>query len=759
MGSLLHATDREGGNKMEFENIYDEKTRIQLKDEFPQLSDVTYLDHAGATLFSKSQLKSVTAELRENLFFNPHTAGTKNKSTKAVAEVRSLVLRHMNADPEEYSVIFTSGATAGIKIVGECFGLTSGSVLAVHEESHTSAMGIREFALQKGADVKVCHSQEFENLVKKSTTSTGPNLFCYPAMSNFNGKKLPLKWVNDIQKRRTNFVLLDTASFVSTNGIDLRVIKPDFLVLSFYKLSGYPTGLGVLIVKTSSAYLLKKTYFGGGTVEMNLVRKNFHVERKSLSDKFEDGTVDFLGISSVKFGIEALNAIPGGIQSISQHTFSLARYAFYQLSSLRHFTGGKVVHIYNETTYDDIKTQGGALNFNILSPGGVTVGYSDFSRVTDLHQVVVRTGCFCNTGSCQKYLEMTDDDILKNYQDGHVCGDDVDIIDDKPTGSIRISFGYMSTKEDVDKLVWLVSEYFQNDTEENKIDSRGSGKKNIKVSGLFVYPVKSCAGISVNSWPISEGGLLYDRQWMLMQGNKVITQKKEPMLSMIQPSIDRDRKMLILSFPGENNVEVSLEAADKEKQTDYNDNVCIGNVCGEEVGAISCGLDVSDWLERILGMDELKLVKGLRRKSKRRQVSNSLANDSDCLILNADSINNLADKVKQTCEKYDEDSGEFTNEKLTQRFRGNIVIEGIPAFEEESWTSFTMNGLSFSVGGACKRCQMITVEQGSGQVTKEPLRSLAKMKNRNFNFGIHTSLTSAAKQKLINIGDSLELLQ
>ena len=68
--SLLHATDKEGGEKMEFENIYDEKTRIQLKDEFPQLSDVTYLDHAGATLFSKTQIESVTAELRENLFFN-----------------------------------------------------------------------------------------------------------------------------------------------------------------------------------------------------------------------------------------------------------------------------------------------------------------------------------------------------------------------------------------------------------------------------------------------------------------------------------------------------------------------------------------------------------------------------------------------------------------------------------------------------------------------------------------------------------------
>ena len=224
-----------------------------------------------------------------------------------VAEASILVLRHLNADPEEYSVIFTSGATSGKKIFGECFALTSGSVLVMHEESHTSAMGIREYALKKGADVKVCNSEELEALASEVKISEAPNLFCFPAMSNFNGKKLPLKLVNMIKKKRQNFVLLDTASFVFTNSLDLRLIKPDFLVLSFYKLFGYPTGLGALIVKSSSANILEKTYFGRGTVEMKLVRKNVHVERRSLSDKFEDGTVDFLGISTLKFGFEALN--------------------------------------------------------------------------------------------------------------------------------------------------------------------------------------------------------------------------------------------------------------------------------------------------------------------------------------------------------------------------------------------------------------------------------------------------------------------
>lgn len=251
---------------------------------------------------------------------------------------------------------------------------------------------------------------------------------------------------------------------------------------------------------------------------------------------------------------------------------------------------------------------------------------------------------------------------------------------------------------------------------------------------------------------------MYDRQWMVMQGNKVITQKKEPMLSLIKPSIDLERKMLVLSFPDEKDVEVSMDMFDEQNQIEDTGSVCIGNVCGEEVEAVSCGPEVSAWLERILGIEDVKLVKGLKRRSKRKQASNTLANDSDCLVLNSASIEYLADKVKQTCMKYNEEAGEFTTENLTQRFRGNIVIEGVAAFEEESWTDLRLNGTLFKVGGACKRCKMITIEQGSGQITKEPLRSLALIKNRNFNFGIHTSFISDGKRVTVNVGDYLDIL-
>ena len=115
-------------------------------------------------------------------------------------------------------------------------------------------------------------------------------------MSNFNGKKYPLVWVEKIhQLRSRNFVLLDAAAFLSSNGLDLAETQPAFIVLSFYKMFGYPTGLGALLVKKSCVGVLEKKYFGGGTVDVALVHKNFHVSRKQTSQKYEDGTSNFLG--------------------------------------------------------------------------------------------------------------------------------------------------------------------------------------------------------------------------------------------------------------------------------------------------------------------------------------------------------------------------------------------------------------------------------------------------------------------------------
>ena len=85
----------------------------------------------------------------------------------------------------------------------------------------------------------------------------------------------------DYSTKNKWYVLLDAASYVSTNQLDLQSVQPDFVSVSFYKIFGYPTGIGALLVKRSALNVLTKKYFGGGTVDMNLVNQKIHAPKAS----------------------------------------------------------------------------------------------------------------------------------------------------------------------------------------------------------------------------------------------------------------------------------------------------------------------------------------------------------------------------------------------------------------------------------------------------------------------------------------------
>ena len=163
------------------------------------------------------------------------------------------------------------------------------------------------------------------------TDKQANSLFVLPAQCNFSGVKHPLNWVGasqcgilekgnncffccdnylcyinaderrvkvDIGCNSFNSVLainvtskwaclLDAASLVASSSLDLSVCKPDFVAMSFYKIFGYPTGLGALLVRNSSSSLLcARRYFGGGTVLMAMSGKREHKVRQILHERF-----------------------------------------------------------------------------------------------------------------------------------------------------------------------------------------------------------------------------------------------------------------------------------------------------------------------------------------------------------------------------------------------------------------------------------------------------------------------------------------
>ena len=157
----------------------------------------------------------------------------------------------------------------------------------------------------------------------------------------------------------------------------------------------------------------------------------------------------------------------------------------------------------------------------------------------------------------------------------------------------------------------------------------------------------------------------------------------------------------------ERSVEVPFDSVSTKKL--FKSEVCVGNICGEEVQGYDCGQEASSFLEDILGLQAVRLVRGVKRRSQRTEMSSSLANDSSCLLLNNASIDSLLHQVRTRCEKHGDDPELFNADSLTQRFRGNIVVSGVEAFIEEHFTLLSGDQVKLKVSGPCKRCQMIKV--------------------------------------------------
>lgn len=177
--------------------------------------------------------------MTSNLFGNPHSLSLPSQlSTQRIDDVRLRVLRFFNADPEQFDLVFVANATAAIKLVADSLRDfdTHGFWYGYHVDAHTSLVGVRELA-----DVgHRCFQDdtEVDTWIEKqapSNQSKPSRLFAFPAQSNMNGRRLPLRWCEEIRgaASRSNgnvYTLLDAASLVSTAPLDLssEQAAPDF---------------------------------------------------------------------------------------------------------------------------------------------------------------------------------------------------------------------------------------------------------------------------------------------------------------------------------------------------------------------------------------------------------------------------------------------------------------------------------------------------------------------------------------------------
>ncbi|KAG5683520.1 hypothetical protein PVAND_012794 [Polypedilum vanderplanki] len=719
---------------MDFINEFNEKEIEKIKSDFTRLKDTTYLDTTGAALYGESQMREVCQVLTSNLISSPHTS----KATgNIIDQVRYRVLKHFNADPDEYSIIFTSGCTAALKIVGECFQFGDNGAFYYLTDSHTSVLGLREIVQ---TDKIIPVSETMLSVI--NMMHGGTSLLVFPAQCNYNGQKYSLDIIKKVHENPNMFVLLDAAAFVSTNKLDLSIYKPNYVALSFYKIFGTPTGLGALIISKRGAENLNKKYYGGGTVKIALTRENWHEKRDGISEKFEDGTPNFQGILSLHTSFKYFENLLGDefIERISRHVFNLGKYFYHYMKSFKHYNQQPVTIFYHNSDFDDIQTQGGVVTFNLKRPDGSFVGFAEFASIAALHNIIIRTGCFCNPGACQTHLKLTNKDLKKHFDAGHVCGDLNDLVDGIPTGCIRVSFGYMNTKEDVDKLLKIVESCYVQKVENFEIDKPKeilNGESKAILKSIRIYPIKSCGAMKIDTeWPLSRTGLKYDREWMIMNGNNgtSLTQKNEPKMCMIWPYIDESKNTLRLDFPHSNSIEVLLND-NKTGGKQLEASICETKVCGDRINGIDCGDEVAKWLSDVLMMENLRLIRQINQNERKNGKEIALANQAQFLLISEASVQWLMNQV----ESWDND--EKNMENVIDRFRGNFIIENLEALAENNWKCLKIGDENtFHIEGPCTRCQMICIDQNTGEKTTEPLRTMGKVFNGKTKFGIYLKM-------------------
>lgn len=422
--------------------------------------------------------------MKSNLFGNPHSHSPSSMlSSERIESVRAETLKFFKADPEHFDIIFVANATAAMKMVMDGIsspdrsGKNGRFWYGYHADSHTSLVGIREAAsggstcFQSDQQVEEWLSGKYQpsswNLGTEDDQLIG--LFAYPGQSNFNGRRLPLAWPGQLRSsgrphHHQVYSLLDAAALCTTAQLDLSdsYAAPDFTALSFYKIFGFPN-LGALIVRKQAGHvLLRRRYFGGGTVDMIINAVNHPSEawcaRKEmvLHDALEDGTLAFHNIIALGIALRVHQRMYGTMDNVSRHTSHLTKLLYHQLSSLSHANGITLCHIHRDPTkseYGDSKTQGPIIAFNIRDSNADWIGKSHFEQLALINQIQLRTGGVCNPGGIARYLELSPEDMRHNFAEGLRCGNGLDEINGKPTGIIRVSLGAMSSMDEIHRLV------------------------------------------------------------------------------------------------------------------------------------------------------------------------------------------------------------------------------------------------------------------------------------------------------------------
>lgn len=234
------------------------------------------------------------------------------------------------------------------------------------------------------------------------------------------------------------------------------------------------------------------------------------------------------------------------------------------------------------------------------------------------------------------------------------------------------------------------------------------------LSDIYIYPVKSLAGIRVDQWPVDAKGLQYDRKWMLIDNKgQFLSQRKLAKMALIHTQIEADHLVLSTQTSGSFKLPLNPNGGTSKQVQVWHDQ------CQAKTVSVEVDEWLSDFLER-----QCQLV--YQPEESIRQVDQDYANITDqvgfsdgfpFLITSKASLNALNQAMKM--------------EINMRRFRPNLVIANCDSYEEDSWREISINDIHFRLPKPCSRCIVPSIDPNTAVRDKEPLATLQRLRKWN----------------------------
>lgn len=283
----------------------------------------------------------------------------------------------------------------------------------------------------------------------------------------------------------------------------------------------------------------------------------------------------------------------------------------------------------------------------------------------------------------------------------------------------------------------------------------------VEVSQLFVYPIKSCRGIRLQSSSLSPRGLLYDRIFALMNSKGVsISLRCHPKMATICTAFSDCGTKLLISAPNMDTMEVPLD--ETEPHTEY-DKIQIWD---DECDVFEVSASLSEWFCRALNVTGIRFVRiaeNFVRETSRKfshAGQTALSDGFPYLLVSEKSLEEVNARLSEPVSM--------------ENFRPNIVVRNCTAFAEDSWTKVTIGGVEMSVARLCTRCILpnthpITGVRDNNLSVTKVLREFRSGNDLGIEgedmamttyFGVHLdSHNFGNKEDIVRVGDKVPVLK